>query len=127
MQAAQNSLIPKSNGNAVTKNPASTDLNKVNPHTNSNNGKSKSTTNLKSEHQRSGNKNTNFPESDHQKKQVAPHNKDVAEKQAKIKSENINRNDRKEFEKIQSHDSSETTISYSHSSGTKSSANTKKK
>ena len=61
MQAAQNFLIPKSNGNAVTKNPASTDLNKVNPHTNSNNGKSKSTTNLKSEHQRSGNQNTSFP------------------------------------------------------------------
>ena len=64
--------------------------------------------------------------SDHQKNQEAPHIKDVAEKQAKIKSENINRHDRKEFEKIQSHDSSETTISYSYSSNTNSSANTNK-
>ena len=126
MRAAQNHSIQKSNGNAVAKNLASTDLNKVNSHTNSNNGKSKSTTNLNSEHQRSRNQNTNFPESDHQKNQEAPHIKDVAEKQAKIKSENINRHDRKEFEKIQSHDSSETTISYSYSSNTKSSANTNK-
>jgi len=126
MQAAQNSLIPKSSGNAVTKNPASTDLNKVNPHTNSNKEKSKYTTNLNGEHQRSGSQNISFPESDHQKNQVEPHNKDVAKKQAKIKSENINLHDKKEFEKIQSHDSSETTISYSHSSNTKSSANIKK-
>ena len=126
MLAAQNPSIPKSNSNAVSKNSALPNPKKVNSQTNSNNGKSKSSTNLKGEHQRSENQNTSFPESDHQKKQVAPHNKDVAKKQAKIKSEHINLHDKKEFEKIQSHDSSETTISYSYNSNTKSSANTKK-
>ncbi len=75
MRATQNYSIPKSNGNTVAKNPASTDLNKVNSHTNSNNGKSKSSTNLKGEHQRSENQNTSFPESDHKKKGSATQKK----------------------------------------------------
>jgi hypothetical protein len=82
MLAAQIYSIPKSNGNAVAKNSDLSNPKKVNFQTNSNNGKSKSSINLKSEHQRSENQNTIFPESDHQKKQVAPHKKDVAKKQA---------------------------------------------
>ena len=126
MRATQSYSIPKSNGNAVSKNSALPDPKKLNSQTNSNNGKSKSTTNLKGEHQRSRNQKKSFPESDHQKNQEKPHKKNVENKQAKIKNENINSYDKKEYEQIQSHDSSEANISYSYSSNTKSSANTKK-
>ena len=126
MQATQNFSTTNRNGNAAPRNLALPDPKKVNSPTNSKYGKLKSTKSLKGEHQRSGSQNMSFPESDHQKNQVAPHKKNVAKKQAKIKSENINFHDKKEFEKIQSQDSSETTISYSHRSETESYANTKK-
>jgi len=126
MQATQNFSTKNRSDNAVSKNTALPDSKKLNSQTDSKYGKSKSTTNLKGEHQRSENQNISFPESDHQKKQEEPHKKDVAKKQAKIKSKNINFHENKEFEKIQSHDSSETTVSYSHSSHSKSSASTEK-
>ena len=126
MQATQNSSTTNRNGNAVPKNSALPDPKKVNSPTNSKYGKSKSTTNLTSEHQRSENKNLNFPEVDHQENQVELQKKDVAKKKAQIQNETINLYDKKEFEKIQSHDSSETTISYSYSSNAESYANTKK-
>ena len=126
MNATQRFSNNNRNGIAASKNSALPNPKNVNSQTNSNNEKSKFTTNLKDEYQRSGSQNMSFPESDHQKNQVAPHKKDVATKQAKIESKNINFHDKKEFEKIQSQDSSETTISYSHNSNTKSSANIKK-
>ena len=126
MQATQNFSTKNRRDNAVYKNTALPDSKKVNSQTDSKYGKSKSTTNLKGEHQRSENQNISFPESDHQKNQEEPHKKDVAKKQAKIKSKNINFHENKEFEKIQSHDSSETTVSHSHSSHSKSSASTEK-
>jgi len=126
MQATQNFSTKNRSDNAVFKNSALLDPKKVNSQTDSKYGKSISTKSLKAEHQRSGNQNISFPESDHQKNQVEQHKKDVAKKQAKIKIESINFHEKKEFEKIQSHDSSETTISYSNSSNRKSSASTKK-
>ena len=126
MQATQNFSTKNRSDNAVSKNTALPDSKKLNSQTDSKYGKSKSTTNLKGEHQRSENQNISFPESDHQKNQVASHKKDVAKKQAKIKSENINFHENKEYEKIQSHDSSESTISYSQSLNSKYSASTKK-
>jgi hypothetical protein len=126
MQATQNFSTKNHNGHAASKNSALPDPKKVNSQTDSRYGKSKPTKSLKGEHQRSGNQDISFPESDHQKNQVEPHNKDVAQKQAKIESENINFYDKKEFEKIQSQDSSETTISYSQSSEPESYTNTKK-
>jgi hypothetical protein len=126
MQATQNFSTTNRNGNAVPKNSALPDPKKLNSPTNSKYDKSKPTKSLKGEHQRSRSQNMSFPESDHQKNQVAPHKKDVAKKQAKIESENINFHNKKEFEKIQSQDSSETNMSYSHSSETDSYANTKK-
>lgn len=125
MQATQNFSTTNRNGYAVPKNLALPDPKKVNSPTNLKYGKSKPTKSLKVEHQRSGIQNMSFPESDHQKNQVAPHKKNVAKRQAKIESENTNFHDKKEFKKIQSQDSSETTISYSHSSETESYANTK--
>ena len=115
MQATQNFSTKNHSDNAISKNSALPDPKKVNSQADSKYGKSKSTKSLKGEHQRSGNQNISFPESDHQKNQVAPHKKDVAKKQATIKSENI-----------QSRDSSGTTVGSSNSSETESHANTKK-
>lgn len=126
MQATQNFSTKNRNGHAVSKNSALPDPKKVNSQTDSKYGKSKSTKSLKGEHQRSGNQDISFPESDHQKNQVEPHNKDVAKKQVKIKSGNINFHDKKEFEKIQSQDSSGTTICSSNNSETESYASKKK-
>ena len=75
MQATQNFSTTNRNGNAVPKNSALPDPKKLNSPTNSKYDKSKPTKSLKGEHQRSRSQNMSFPESDHQKNQVAPHKK----------------------------------------------------
>ncbi len=78
MQATQNFSTKNRNGHAVSKNSALPDPEKVNSPTNSKYDKLKLAKSLKGEHQRSGSQNMSFPESDHQKNQVAPHKKNVA-------------------------------------------------
>ena len=124
MQATQRYSTLKSNGNAVTKNSALPDPQKLNSQINSNNGKLKSTANLKEEHQRSESQEGSYFESGHEKRQTKAHQKNLADTKRILEKEKLS--EERQFEKIQSHDSSETTISYSHSSNTKSSSNTKK-
>ncbi len=103
MNATSHHSTQKNSGSAVAKNSALPDSKKVNSQTNSSNGKLKSTANLKEELQISKNQEGSYPE---------------------FRKEKLS--EKRQFEKIQSHDSSETTISYSHKSNANTYDNTKK-